>query len=60
VSDVDGKFERLNVLNLENVNGIEAFQFATSRMFKISNKIFMLDIYMKGKEDTMIKMQLKK
>lgn len=60
MSDVDGKFERLNVLNLENVNGIEAFQFATSRMFKISNKIFMLDIYMKGKEDTMIKMQLKK
>ena len=59
MSDVDGKFERLNVLNLENVNGIEAFQFATSRMFKISNKIFMLDIYMKGKEDTMIKMQLK-
>jgi hypothetical protein len=60
VSDIDGKFERLNVLNLENVNGIEAFQFATSRIFDLSSKVFMIEIYMKGKEDTMIKIQLKK
>ena len=60
INDLDGKFERLTVLNLENVNGIEAYQFATSRIFDASSKIFMLEIYMKGKQDTMIKMQLKK
>ena len=60
INDTDGKYERVTILNLENVNGIEAYQFSTSRIFNISSKIFMLEIYMKGKEDTMIKMQLKK
>lgn len=60
INDADGKYERVTILNLENVNGIEAYQFSTSRIFDISSKIFMLEIYMKGKEDTMIKMQLKK
>lgn len=60
INDADGSYERVTILNLENVNGIEAYQFSTSRIFNISSKIFMLEIYMKGKQDTMIKMQLKK
>jgi hypothetical protein len=60
INDVDGTFDRLTILYLENVDGYEVYQFATSRIFDVSTKIFMLESYIKGKQDTMIKMQLKK
>ncbi len=60
VDDVTGSVTKHQILDIENINGIEAYQFSTSRIFDATNKIFLVEIYKKGKEDVMIKLQLKK
>jgi hypothetical protein len=60
IEDATGSYSKHLILDIDNVNGIEAYQFATSRIFDVTSTIFLIEIYMKGKEDTMIKIQLKK
>lgn len=58
VNDATGDVEKHNILNVLNIKGIEAFQFATSRIFDVDDTTFMLETYIKGKKDAMIKMEL--
>jgi hypothetical protein len=60
IDDATGAVEKHSICNIDNIDGIEAFQFKTSRIFNAMDKVFMLEIYIKGKEDTMVKMELTK
>ncbi len=59
IDDKTGEFERHTIFDLKEVNGIDAFQFNVSRVFDVEDKMFMCEVYIKGKKDTMIKMELK-
>ncbi len=60
IDDATGKIEKHPIVNVDDINGIEAFQFKTARIFNAtSDRIFLLEIYIKGKQDTMVKIELK-
>jgi len=58
LDNTTGDVTKHTIFDITDVKGIEAFQFNTSRIFDVSSNIFMLEVYMKGKKDTMIKMEL--
>lgn len=60
IDDATGKIEKHLVLDLTNIGGIKAYQFSLSRIFAAADKVFMLEVYIKDKQDTMIKMELLK
>ncbi len=60
VDDNTGAIEKHSIFDITDIKGTEAFQFRTSRIFDAFDKVFMLEIYIKGKEDTMIMMELMK
>ncbi len=60
IDDATGNIQKHPIVNVLDINGIEAFQFKTARIFNATaDKIFLLEIYIKGKEDTMVKIELK-
>ncbi len=60
IDDATGNIEKHTITDVHDIKGTEAFQFKTSRIFQASDKNFLLEIYIKGKEDTMVKLQLTK
>ncbi len=60
VDDNTGAVEKHSIFDINDIKGTEAFQFRTSRIFDAFDKVFMLEIYIKGKEDTMVMMELMK
>jgi hypothetical protein len=60
VDDNTGAIEKHSIFDITDIKGTSAYQFRTSRIFDITDKIFMLEVYLKGKEDTMIKLELAK
>lgn len=59
INDANGEMERHPLLDLrEDVGGIKVHQFKTSRLFDIYPKTMMLETYIKGKEDVMVKLDL--
>lgn len=60
IDDNTGSVEKHSIFDITDIKGTEAFQFKTSRIFDVMDKVFMLEVYIKGKEDTMIKMKLAK
>jgi hypothetical protein len=60
IDDATGNIEKHNIFDIKDINGTEAFQFRTTRIFDAADKTFMLEVYIKGKEDTMVKMELTK
>ena len=60
IDDATGNIEKHTICDVHDIKGTEAFQFKTSRIFQASDKNFLLEIYIKGKEDTMVKLQLAK
>lgn len=60
IDDATGAIEKHYIFDITDIKGTEAFQFNTSRIFNISDNTFMLEVYIKGKEDTMVKMELTK
>ena len=61
VEDATGNYSKHILFDIDNIiNGKAAHQFATSRIFDVTSKTFLIETYMQGKEDTMIKIQLKK
>ncbi len=59
VDDATGKVEKHLILDLTDIKGIRAYQFYVSRIMEAGEKTFLLEAYIKGKEDSMIKMKLK-
>ena len=60
IDDATGAIEKHSIFDITDIKGTEAFQFRTPRIFDAQDKIFILEIYVKGKEDTMVKIELKK
>ena len=58
INDATGEVERHSIFDVRDVKGTEAFQFKTTRIFEVKDNVFMVEVYIKGKEDTMIKMEL--
>jgi hypothetical protein len=61
VDDETGKVEKHTILDMVKVDGskMRAHQFNVKRIFEAEDKVFLLEIYIKGKKDAMIKMELK-
>ncbi len=55
VDDKDGSVERHTVADLENLDGIKAYQFQVTRINGVAEKTFLLEVYKKDKQDAMIK-----
>ena len=60
VDDATGNIEKHTITDVKDIKGTEAFQFRASRIFDAGDKTFLLEIYIKGKQDTMVKMELTK
>jgi hypothetical protein len=58
IDDATGNVERHTIADIKDIKGTEAFQFKTSRIFDAADNTFLLEVYIKGKEDTLIKMML--
>jgi len=58
INDATGDIEKHSIFDITNIKGTEAFQFRTTRIFDVMDKVFLLEVYIKGKEDTMVKMEL--
>ena len=59
VDDATGEIEKHNILDVRDLQGIKLHQFNTSRIFNVSDNLFLLETYIKGKKDMMIKIELK-
>lgn len=61
IDDETGKYEKHTVLDMRNIEGKVAHQFNITRIYEanIEEQIFMMEAYLKGKKDAMIKIELK-
>ncbi len=59
INNTSGKTERHTVLDPKNVRGVELFQFKPFRIFHVANNSFVLEAYLKGKHDGIIKLEIK-
>ncbi|MDF2456498.1 MAG: hypothetical protein K0R51_2491 [Cytophagaceae bacterium] len=59
INNTTGNVEKDPIVNTLDISGVEAFQFKTSRIFNASDNIFLLEIYIKDKQDIMVKLELK-
>ena len=60
IDDESGDWERHTITNLGDLgNKMKAYQFSVIRICEAAEKVFMMEIYIKGKKDTMVKMELK-
>ncbi|MFT4679676.1 MAG: hypothetical protein ACI9RU_002267 [Litorivivens sp.] len=57
IADESGESEKYTIANILDINGTEAHQFAPSRIFKVDESVFLLEMYIKGKKDNMVKME---
>jgi len=54
-----GNIEKHTICDLNNINdGLTAYQFSTTRIFKSTEGVFLMEIYIKDKKDTMVKFEL--
>jgi hypothetical protein len=60
IDDTTGAIEKHSIFDITDIKGVSAYQFRTSRIFDAMDNVFVLEVYLKGKEDTMIKMELAK
>lgn len=60
IDDATGEVEKHVLFDTKSVKGTEVFQFFTSRIFKAKEGTFFTEVYLKGKEDGMIRMELLK
>jgi hypothetical protein len=62
IDDANGKYEKHTVLDMRDIEGKVAHQFNVTRIYEADPKeqIFMMETYLKGKKDAMIKIQLNK
>lgn len=60
VNDATGDIEKHLLFDLKSLNGKEIFQFFPSRIFNGSEGVFFTEVYLKNKEDNMIRIKLVK
>lgn len=61
INDETGNIDKHTILQLDKIDGksMTAYQFNVKRIFQAMDKVFMLEVYIKGKKDVMVKMELK-
>lgn len=57
IADDSGESEKYTIANILDIDGTEAHQFSPSRIFKVDESVFLLEMYIKGKKDNMVKME---
>ncbi len=60
VNDKTGAVSKTYMVDLRNVKGIEVYQFWTSRIMPYGNNTFIFEAYKKGKEDVLVKVEVRK
>lgn len=60
IDDATGKMDKHLILDLTDIGGQKAYQFSVTRIFEAKDKTFMLETYIKDKQDMMVKMELTK
>ncbi|MDP1745961.1 MAG: hypothetical protein Q8L90_10305 [Bacteroidota bacterium] len=60
IDGATGKIDKHLILDLKDIEGLQAYQFNVTRIFEAMDKIFMLEVYIKDKQDMMVKMALTK
>ena len=60
VDDETGDIEKLSILDSRDIDGVEAYQFKTTRLLFANDDELYLEVYIKGKKDSMIKIELDK
>ncbi|WP_417352792.1 hypothetical protein [Flavobacterium alkalisoli] len=58
INDADGSYVNSSVFNVRDIEEMTIYQFATSRIVKVSEDDFALEVYKKKKEDVMIKVHI--
>lgn len=58
INDASGEVEKHTIFDVTNVKDMQAYQFKTTRIFEVKDNVFMVEVYIKGKQDSMIKMEL--
>ncbi len=58
VNDATGEWEKYSIYNSQEINGIETYQFQTSRIFRATDDELLVELYVKRKKDMMFKMKL--
>jgi len=53
-----GNLEKHTICDMKNIKGYRAYQFKPSRIIKAGSGIFLMEIYIKKKQDTMVKFEL--
>jgi hypothetical protein len=60
IDDKTGDITKVYMVDLRDVKGIEVYQFWPGRTVLFGDDTFIFEAYIKGKEDILIKMQMKK
>ncbi|MFT5824333.1 MAG: hypothetical protein ACI8ZM_005600 [Crocinitomix sp.] len=60
IDDADGSIERHTIADMHDLDGSKAYQFKVTRICKAMDNTFMMEVYLKGKKDGMIKLELNK
>ncbi len=58
IDDDTGEIEKHLILDLTDIKGVKAYQFYVTRIFEAMDKTFLLEVYIKGKKDMVVKMEL--
>lgn len=58
IDDNLGEVSKLSLFDLRNVQGTEVFQFSTNRIVETSPKQFVAEVYIKKKQDMLIKVDI--
>jgi hypothetical protein len=59
INDADGSIVNSSVFNLRDVEDMTMYQFATHRVFGLTDNSFAVEFYKKKKEDVMVKVSIK-
>lgn len=60
LDDSDGAIERHTIADLHDLDGSKAYQFKVTRICQAMDNTFLMEVYLKGKKDGMIKLELDK
>lgn len=59
VNDATGKVSKENLFDMRDVKGINVYQFNTDRIIHTGDNYFVVEVYKKGKEDVLIRINVK-
>lgn len=58
IDDASGDIERHTIAELADINGMRAYQFKVTRILEVMDNNFLMEIYIKKKQDAMVKLKL--